>query len=713
MKLEALIGRLADAIGDAIIITDAGEHPGPSILWCNSAFTAQTGYSLDEVRGTSPRTLQGPETDRETVRRLRAGLDGWTPVRAQLLNYRKDGSPFWADLSLTPVADETGWYRYWIGVQRDISAFVQLKQDLESARQTAQHAQQRLWDAIEAIPESFVIYDADDRLVAFNRRYRELYALSAPALEIGARFEDILRYGLRHGQYSDAVGREDVWLRERLERHRNPSGPIEQELPGDRHIRIHEVRTANGDTVGFRMDVTELKRQKRRLAENADALARAKHDAEIASRTDPLTGLGNRRALDDRLRSLAGAAGSDATVSVLHLDLDHFKSINDAFGHPAGDHVIRHIAHVLTDCVRPDDLIARVGGDEFVVVLFSAPHGDSARTVAERIIARCREPIRFAEKELHVGASIGIATGTPSRAASLLNDADIALYEAKREGRNRSAMFTPRLRAMAEKRKRIADELVKALADDHILPFFQPQVAADSREFVGVEALVRWRHGSEGLVSPGLFLPIAEDLGLMSEIDEIILAKSLGMVERLKERGVAVPKMSVNVSYRRLKDSGLGRQLGHADTWPCRIAFELLETIDFDRGADELLFILDDLKERGVEIEIDDFGSGRASITTLLRIRPKRIKIDRQLVGVVASDLPREIPILRAIGQIGKSLGFEMTAEGVETEMQARALRRVGCDVLQGHLYCPAVPEAELARWIVERPDLSRRSRSA
>ena len=585
MELEALIGRLADAIGDAIIITDAQGHPGPNIVWCNAAFTKQTGYALEEVRGKSPRILQGQETDPDMVRRLRAGLETWTPVRGQLLNYRKDGVPFWIDLSLTPVADDTRWYHYWIGVQRDITALVQLKQDLEGAN--------------------------------------------------------------------------------------------------------------------------------RRLAENADALARAKNDAEIASCTDPLTGLGNRRALDDRLRSLVGSANSDSVVSILHLDLDHFKSINDAFGHPAGDHVIRHIARVLTECVRPGDLIARVGGDEFVLVLFSPPRSDFACTVAERIIARCREPIRFADKELHVGASIGIATGAPSTAACLLVDADIALYEAKREGRHRSAVFTPRLRAMAEKRKRIADELVKALADDHFVPFFQPQVAADTGEFVGVEALVRWRHRSEGLVSPGLFLPIAEDLGLMSEIDEIILAKSLGMVGRLKEIGVSVPKISVNVSYRRLKDSGLGRQLGHSDTWPCRIAFELLETIDFDRGSDEIAFILDDLKERGVEIEVDDFGSGRASITTLLRIRPKRIKIDRQLVGVVASDLPREIPILRAIGQMGKSLGFEMTAEGVETETQARALRRIGCDVLQGHLYCAAIPEAELGRWIVERPDLSRRSRSA
>ncbi len=706
MNLEALVGRLAGAITDAIIITDASAQP--LIVWCNAAFTEQTGYELAEVRGKSPRMLQGPGTDAETVGRIREGIAAWSRVRGQLLNYRKEGFPFWVDLSLTPIKDETGWYHYWVGVQRDITAHVQLKQDLESANRNAQRAQQRLWDAINAIPEAFVIFDPEDRLVAFNRCYHEVYAESASVLRIGVQFEDVLKFGVELGQYPEAIGREAEWIEKRMHQHRNPVGAIEQVLPGDRHLRIHEVRTANGDTVGFRMDVTELKRQKRQLAENAEALECARRDAQVASITDPLTGLGNRRALDDKLRSLAGTVVKDATVSILHVDLDHFKSINDAFGHPAGDHVIRHIAGVLTDCVRPSDLIARVGGDEFVLVLIAPPRDDFASTVAERIIARCREAIRYGDKELHVGASIGIASGAPHLAAALLNDADIALYEAKGEGRNRSAVFTPRLRALAKKRKRIADELVKALSDDEILPYFQPQVAADTREFIGVEALVRWPHRVEGLVPPSLFLPVAEDLGLMSEIDEIILTKALAMAHRLKADGIPMPKLSVNVSYRRLADSNLGRQLGGADTWPCRIAFELLETIDFDRGSDAFAFVLDELRERGVEIEIDDFGSGRASITTLLKIKPKRIKIDQQLVGVVESDVPRESPILRAIGQMARSLGIHMTAEGVETELQARALRRVGCDVLQGHLYCSALPEQELRHWIVERPDLQR-----
>jgi EAL domain-containing protein (putative c-di-GMP-specific phosphodiesterase class I) len=259
---------------------------------------------------------------------------------------------------------------------------------------------------------------------------------------------------------------------------------------------------------------------------------------------------------------------------------------------------------------------------------------------------------------------------------------------------------------MAEERKRIADELMRAMADDQITPFFQPQVASRTRALVGVETLVRWARPDGGITDPSVFLPIAEDLGVMAEIDDIMLVKSFEMVRRMAALGLEIPKISVNVSYRRLADHQLARKLGRAADWPCRVAFELLETIDFDSNSDSLLWRIDEIRERGVEIELDDFGSGRASITTLHKIRPERIKIDRQLVGTVESDLMKESPILKAIGHIAKSMGISMVAEGVETETQVRVLQRIGCDILQGFLFSPALPEADLRRWMIERPDL-------
>lgn len=707
MELDSLLGRLSDAINDGIIITDASLRPGPHIVWCNRTFKDQTGYDMEEVIGRSPRLLQGPDTDLGAVERIETGFRAWKPVREQILTYRKDGTSFWIDLSLVPVSDASGWFHYWVGIQRDITELMRLKEDLRVATLDARGTEQRLWSAIEAIPEAFSIYDRDDRMVAFNSRYRRLYKQSSPAIRVGASFEEILRYGLERGQYPEASGREADWLRQRLERHHNPRGPIEQALPGNRHVRIHEVRTRNGDTVGFRTDITELKRQKEKLMAAADELERARQEAEHAALSDPLTGLGNRRALDARLMSLDSPPEGEGLASILHLDLDHFKSINDAFGHGAGDSVLLHVARILQSSVRPTDHIARVGGDEFVIVLVSSSGVEFAEGVAERIIRRCREPIQHGDTLLHVGASIGIASGPASDASRLLNDADIALYAAKAAGRNRSAVFTPRLRAIAEERKRIADELLRALSDDQIIPFFQPQVAAESRELVGVEALVRWMRPDGGITDPSVFLPIAEHLGLMADIDSIMLHKSFEMVRRMTANGVHVPKISVNVSFRRIADPGLGYKLGRSRDWPCRVAFELLETIDFEADADSLVWRLDELRERGVEIEIDDFGSGRASITNLLKIRPQRIKIDRQLVAAVDCGLLNDSPVIKAIGEMGRSLGIAMTAEGVETETQARVLQRVGCDVLQGYLFSRPLAEADLRTWIADRPDLA------
>ena len=300
MDLDELVDRVSEFTDDGIVITEAEPlgRPGPRIRWCNDAVMRLTGYERAELIGRSPRIFQGPETDPATLQRIGARLRAWQPVREQVLNYRKDGTSFWIDLSLRPVADDSGWYRYWVGVQRDVSALIDLQHELARTREVAETAKSRLWSAIEALPDAFVIYDDQDRWVVCNSQSREVYSASADAIHVGARVEEIIRRGLENGQYPEAAGCEQEWLRERLDRHRNPDGPIEQTLPGDRFLKIHEVRTPLGDTVGFRSDVTELRRQKLALEAKTMALKRAMHDADLVSRTDALTGLGNRRGLD-------------------------------------------------------------------------------------------------------------------------------------------------------------------------------------------------------------------------------------------------------------------------------------------------------------------------------------------------------------------------------------------------------------------------------
>lgn len=402
------------------------------------------------------------------------------------------------------------------------------------------------------------------------------------------------------------------------------------------------------------------------------------------------------------LAELAGEGGVARPVAILHVDLDRFKAINDAFGHAAGDHVLRTVAGILRAAARRSDYIARVGGDEFVIVLRSDVGEEDAQAIAERIIEACRRTVRFEDRELHFGASVGIAIAPREEAAELLQRADIALYEAKSGGRNCSALFSPRLQAIAAERKRVADDLVDALAEDIIEPHYQPQVCARTRSFAGVEALGRWTHPQLGPISPDVFVPLAEELGLLRELDDRILRKSIDMVSRLRSRGISVPKLAVNIGYRRLQTGAFLHRIEELHPLPCRLALELVETIDFDQDIEAATWVLEQLRAQEVEIEIDDFGSGRASITTLLRLRPDAIKIDRQLTSALLSPTTGSGPLVKAISEMSRSLGISLTAEGVETELQAGILTDLQCDVFQGFLFAPALEEAQLAKWIAD-----------
>lgn len=559
----------------------------------------------------------------------------------------------------------------------------------------------RLWAAIEQSPEAFVLYDADERVAMFNARYRRLYRESASAIRIGESFENILRAGLQNGQYAEALGREEEWLAERLAHHRNPGAPLDQALAGDRHVRIQEVRLSNGDTVGFRTDVTELKRQKRELAEKARAL-------EVAATTDPLTQLRNRRGLEGFVQATHALRSGEEVLAVLHIDLDRFKPINDVFGHDAGDFLLRHVADILRQAVRASDAVARVGGDEFVVVLDTPTDQQSAEQVALRIISACEEVVHWGGKKLHFGASVGIALGEARRFTQLLTDADIALFEAKRAGRGRLHVFDAALRDRVHRRKSMSDDLLRALQNDEIVAFYQPQVDATDGRFIGYEALVRWRHPQTGIMNPSAFLGLAEDLGVMAEIDEKVARQAVATGLDLVAQGHAVAGISVNASLGRLTRANELAWLPDPRSLPFCFCIEVLEAIDVDRDFDEIAWILDNYRQRGFRIEIDDFGSGRASLTSLLKIRPDRIKLDIEIVRAAAMDRSGAGSMVRAIAEMCKGLGVPMTAEGVESEEHAEMMRDLGCDKLQGFHFAAPMSRADLFEWVRRRNDADR-----
>ncbi|RMH51395.1 MAG: EAL domain-containing protein [Alphaproteobacteria bacterium] len=680
------------------------------IEWANRAYLRRTGQRLEDVVGRKARNLISNEgLTAEEIAAVDARLAAGETLRLERQYRAADGRPYWVDLTVQPIQGPDGAIVSTVAIGRDITARKEGEAKMAAATARAEAAERRLWSAIEAIPDGFVIYDSYDRLVVCNQRYRELYALSADAIRVGASFEEILRAGLARGQYPAAEGREEEWLAERLAAHRRAEGTIEQRLADGRWVKIVERRTSIGDIVGFRVDITDLKRQQEQLEAYAAQLEQV--NLEIAEKHamlelsqeairhnalhDALTGLPNRRYLDERLRECLSDPAAD--VALFHLDLDRFKQINDTLGHAAGDAVLVAVAERLRKSVRAGDFVARIGGDEFIVLCPQATSREELARLADRLVAQMREPVRFEKHVCHFGCSIGIAVrraGEPG--GDLMVNADVALYRAKNRGRNRWEFYSDQLHAEIIARKRLSDEIVAGIDRNAFLPVYQPQVCLLTGRVLGVEALARWRRADGRMATPAEFLDVAEDLDLIARLDRMILEKALDDLARWRAAGLEVPRVSVNVSARRLHDPRLVEDVRALGIQPGTVAFELLESIYLDQPDGQLMWTLDALRDLGIAIELDDFGTGYASVVSLVRLRPDAIKIDQELIAPIA-ERSEAFDLVCALVSIGGTLGVKVLAEGVETPAQLELLGRTRCHAVQGHIFGRPMPAEELA----------------
>ncbi|CAN7161568.1 EAL domain-containing protein [Rhizobium sp. LjRoot254] len=482
-----------------------------------------------------------------------------------------------------------------------------------------------------------------------------------------------------------------------------------------RHIRA--MGTAYRDSrghkkiVGVNWDVTgdvRLQEDLRNANRHADIqnaqLEQARLVMESAAMHDALTGLPNRRYLDRIVTEHELSAKREPRLTIMHIDLDRFKDINDTLGHAAGDRILKHAASTLSANIFEGDFLARIGGDEFVIISSAANAGQDYMELATRLVDAISRPLIHEGHECRVGTSIGIAsrTGGDEGVGQLLVNADIALYEAKRSGRNRVEWFTDTLRHVAVNTKKTADEILRGLEQNEFVAYFQPQFDAKTLEIVGLEALVRWDHPTKGILTPDKFLRIAESLKVVSQIDAIVLNQALLQQFRLAAAGFPVPKVSVNVSAQRLRDASLFQRLESLEFRPGSLSFELLESISFDGDDAGLIHQIERLKALGADIEIDDFGSGHASIVTLLKLTPRRLKIDRQLIIPLLESRSQQ-QLVSSIIDIGRSRGIEIVAEGVETMGHAAILRDLGCHVLQGYGLARPMAPGDLLGFIRER----------
>jgi diguanylate cyclase (GGDEF)-like protein len=466
---------------------------------------------------------------------------------------------------------------------------------------------------------------------------------------------------------------------------------------------------ASGQIIGSLVTgaIAEPERQPERedlLSAFAEQVSLALNDANTLEAIreasyDSLTGLASRPLFLDRLKKALESGGAGAEVSVLFIDLDRFKAVNDSLGHGAGDELLAAVAERLRGCIRESDTAARLGGDEFAVLLEDTRGATGGLRAADQIAKALQQPFRIAGKDIFVTASVGVAHGAAADhgASELLGQADLAMYRAKQDGSRRAVVFEPRMHAEVMERLELQGDLQRALSAGEFRLQFQPLLSLDRYRPVGVEALLRWMHPQRGMIPPDVFIPLAEETGTIVELGRWVLRESCRQVAQWRATEWPELGISVNVSGRQLLDGQLARDVATAlaDTGlpPRALTLELTETVLMDDPGN-ILVRLSELKRLGVQLAIDDFGTGYSSLSYLRRFPVDELKIDKSFIDNIGT-LEEDLAIVRTVVDLAQILQLRTTAEGIETQQQLDLLRDLGCEVGQGYFFArPLDPDA-------------------
>ncbi len=561
-----------------------------------------------------------------------------------------------------------------------------------NAQTTMVQSRQTLDEALESMISGFLLLDAQQKVVTWNRRYVEFHPWLQERIREGVPFEWLAQATAQH-ELPDATAHEiATWVRVRLERLAQPGENYQLHTSDGRTLEIIERRTPPGGYVIVYHDVTKLHN--------------AMVDVEHLAYYDHLTQLPNRRLLTDRLRqAIAAIQRSGRYGALLFLDLDHFKTLNDTAGHLVGDQLLQQVAQRLLACVREEDTVARLGGDEFVVMLqgLDSDVQDAAqatRKVGQAILAALQEPFALGNQEHVCSGSIGatlFGAGIPVSAEDLLKQADIAMYQVKQAGRNALCFFDPQMLASVTARVEMERDLRQGLAQQQFVLHYQMQVDGAGHT-VGAEVLIRWHHPVRGMVPPGQFIAAAEDTGLILPIGDWVLRTACTQLERWQhDARTAQLSVSVNVSARQFRAADFVQQvqgiLEQTGAPVARLKLELTESLVLDNVQDTIAK-MHALKTLGVRFAMDDFGTGYSSLAYLSRLPLDQLKIDQSFVRLMERQAA-DAAVVTTIISLAQSLGLEVMAEGVETQAQRDFLAQHGCSHCQGYLFGRPVPVGE------------------
>ena len=618
-------------------------------------------------------------------------------TRREVRIKQADGSFLWFEGRTVRLCDETGRLIAFEGVMTDVTARKQMEQELADS-------QVLLRAAIENSPDAVLVVDQESRIIAFNRRFVEMWKIPQE-LTAGDNNAPILKF------VASCMKNERGFLERVRSLYAQPDSGGHDELETkdgrtvDRHSApLYDPAKRYLGRIWFMRDITKRKTAEQTIIELA--------------RTDALTGLPNRVAFLDRLAlAFARARRGAKPFAVLYLDLDRFKDINDTLGHPAGDALLKVVAERLKNCVRKTDMVSRFGGDEFAVLQEDLLNIAGAEVLAAKICRAVAAPLSIDGNQIHSGVSVGIVPYQDDVAdpEAMMSRADLALYRAKTEGRDRYRFHIRELDEKVRERVTIGEGLHAAIENDQLELYYQPQIELASGRVAGLEALLRWNHPERGLLLPDQFIAIAESTGGIIQLGQWVIAQTCRQIASWRAKGIAPKTVAANVSAGQFKlasnlDRAVAAALDEYDIPAGLLELELTESVLME-ATQRYSAEVERLRGRGVQIAIDDFGTGYSSLDCLRSFRVSRLKIDRRFVGGVVGN-PDDATIVRAVIGLAGALGVEVVAEGVETAEQCAFLSAAGCQFGQGYYFGPPVPAAA-ATALLRRDARAARSRPA
>jgi diguanylate cyclase (GGDEF)-like protein/PAS domain S-box-containing protein len=655
------------------------------IFWYNKRWFDYTGTTIDEMAGWGWQKVHHPDHVQRVVDKISGCFqtgEFWEdtfPLRGRDGKYRQFLS------RATPIRDAQGKVLRWFGTNTDVTETKEMEEALFVEKERAQATLNSIGDAV-------ISTDTSGNISFLNRVAEQMTgwfwkeAAGRPMSEVFKILDAATRQTIPDPM-AMAIGQ-----------NRSMSLPLNCLLiqRGGLEIPIEDsvcpIHNREGDVTGAVMvfrDVSEARAMALKMAHSAQ------HDF--------LTGLPNRMLLNDRVsQAITLALRHAKKLAVLFLDLDGFKHINDSLGHPIGDRLLQSVAARLVDCVRASDTVSRQGGDEFVVLLAEMEQPEDAAITARRLLLAVAAPHSIGGHDLHVTTSIGVSVfpDDGADAETLIKNSDTAMYQAKEHGRQSYQFFKPAMNVRAVERQSIEESLRRALERQEFSLQYQPKINLHSGEITGAEALLRWNHPERGLVPPGLFIPVAEDCGLILPIGNWVLREACRQARAWIDAGLPLGSMAVNISAMEFTDenflSGVFAILEDTRLDPRSLELELTESV-LMKHVDSTESILKILREKGVQVAVDDFGTGYSSLSYLRKFSIDALKIDQSFVRQITTS-PDETTIVTAVISMGRSLKLRVVAEGVETLDQLEFLRDHHCEEAQGYYFSRPISPQQFAK---------------